>query len=364
MTAVQLAKAEVVISGQTIPVQFNPTSLQVEITNSVNQQGEAGGTNQVSTQSSAKMGLDLLFDTSASGEDVRVKTRPLRAAVRAPQDGGSGGGAAGGSSSNAGAAFTPPLVTFQWGTFTFAGIAESYRETLDFFSADGVPLRAQVAMSLKEQPGEFTALERPNPRGAASPSAFEVPAALGGGGAAGVAALGGDLRAARAIAGANGEASLRFSAGASLAVDAGVELREAVSFSGGGLSLGAGVGAGAGIGAGAGFGGGAGIGAAVGAGIGGAAGSGAALTAGTASGAAAAAASAGGAAAAAALPASTPALRFDARRLAPRAPARQLATDAGASFALDGRALPGGAAGLRSDVGNGRPLSSRLRFER
>lgn len=365
MSAVQLAKAEVVISGQTIPVQFNPTSLQVEITNSVNQQGEAGGTNQVSTQSSAKMGLDLLFDTSASGEDVRVKTRPLRAAVRAPQDGGSGGGAPGGSSSNAGAAFTPPLVTFQWGTFTFAGIAESYRETLDFFSADGVPLRAQVAMSLKEQPGEFTALERPNPRGAASPSAFEVPAALGGGGAAGVAALGGDLRAARAIAGANGEASLRFAAGASLAVDAGVELREAVSFSGGGgLSLGAGVGAGAGIGAGAGFGGGAGIGGVAGAGIGGAAGSGAGLTAGTASGAAAAAASAGGAAAAAALPASTPALRFDARRLAPRAPARQLATDAGASFALDGRALPGGAAGLRSDVGNGRPLSSRLRFER
>lgn len=353
MTAVQLAKAEVLISGQTIPVQFNPTSLQVEITNSVNQQGEAGGTNQVSTQSSAKMGLDLLFDTSASGEDVREKTRPLRAAVRAPQDGGSGGGAAGGGGSNAGAAFTPPLVTFQWGTFSFAGIAESYRETLDFFSADGVPLRAQVAMSLKEQPGEFTALERPNPRGAASPSAFEVPAALGGGGAAGVAALGGDLRAARAIAGANGEASLRFAAGASLAVDAGVELREAVSFSGGGgLSLGAGVGAGAGIGAGA------------GAGIGGAAGSGAGLTTGTASGATAAAASAGGAAAAAALRASTPALRFDARRLAPRAPARQLATDAGASFALDGRALPGGAAGLRSDVGNGRPLSSRLRFER
>lgn len=291
MSAVQLAKAEMIISGETIPVQFNPVSLQVEITNSINQQGEAGGTNQVSTQSSAKLGLDLLFDTSAVGEDVRSKTRPLRAAVRAPQDAPGGGG-------EAGAAFTPPLVTFQWGTFTFSGIAESYRETLDFFSADGVPLRAQIVMSLKEQPGEFTALERPNPRGAASTSAFEVPSALGGGGAAGVAGLGGDLRAARAIAGLNGEASLRFSAGASLSLNAGVQLREAVSFSGG-------------------------------AAIGGAA----------------------------------PALRFDARRLAPAAPARQLATDAGAGFAIDGRALPSSAAGLRSDVGQARPLSARLRFD-
>lgn len=295
MSAVQLAKAEIVISGETIPVQFNPVSLQVEITNSINQQGEAGGTNQVSTQSSAKLGLDLLFDTSAVGEDVRSKTRPLRAAVRAPQD-AQGGGAGGGG--EAGAAFTPPLVTFQWGTFTFSGIAESYRETLDFFSADGVPLRAQIAMSLKEQPGEFTPLERPNPRGASSTSAFEVSASLGGGGAAGVASLGGDLRAARAIAGLNGEASLRFSAGASLSLNAGVQLREAVSFSGG-------------------------------AAIGGA----------------------------------TPALRFDARRLAPAAPARQLATDAGAGFAIDGRALPNSAAGLRSDVGQGRPLSARLRFD-
>jgi hypothetical protein len=294
MSAVQLAKAEIVISGETIPVQFNPVSLQVEITNSINQQGEAGGTNQVSTQSSAKLGLDLLFDTSAVGEDVRSKTRPLRATVRAPQD-AQGGGAGGGE---AGAAFTPPLVTFQWGTFTFRGIAESYRETLDFFSADGVPLRAQIAMSLKEQPGEFTAVERPNPRGAASTSAFEVPSALGGGGAAGVAGLGGDLRAARAIAGLNGEAGLRFAAGASLSLNAGVQLREAVSFSGG-----------------------------------------------------------------AAIGAATPALRFDARRLAPAAPARQLATDAGAGFAIDGRALPNAAAGLRSDVGQGRPLSARLRFD-
>ena len=337
MSEVKLAKAEVVIDGQTIPVQFNPVSLQVEITNSINQQGEAGGTNQVSTQSSAKLGLDLLFDTSAQGEDVRGKTRPLRAAVRAPQDAKGSGSGSGGGGGDAGAAFVPPLVTFQWGTFMFAGIAESYRETLDFFSADGVPLRAQVAISLKEQPGEFTALERPNPRGAANTSAFEVPGSLGGGaglsGAVGVALAGGDLRAARSIASANGEASLRFSAGASLSVQGGVQLREAVSFAGGaagaGLSVGGGLGVGGGAGASAGF--------------------GAGLQVGTG--------------ASPPVRASAPALRFDARRLASAPPARQEATDTGAGFAIDGRALPVATAGLRSDVGQGRPLSSRLKFD-
>lgn len=319
-----LAKAELVINGQTIPVQFNPVSLQVEISNSASPQSGNGATTQVATQSSAKLGLDLLFDTTSTGEDVRNKTRALRATVRAPQEGG--GNASGGSSAAAGAAFVPPHVTFQWGTFIFAGIADSYRETLDYFSADGVPLRAQVALALKEAPNEFTALERPNPRGAASTSAFEVPAELQGlSGAAGVARQGGDLRAARAIAGANGEESLRFGSGKTLAVDTSVQLREAVGFVGGGGGGGAGGAGGIGIG----IGGSAGIGVDIGTG------------------------GAGGA----------PALRFDAGQLVAKLPARQLATDAGAGFAIDGRALPVGQAGLRSDVGLNQPLSARLRFD-
>jgi hypothetical protein len=282
----EIARAEVVIGdGQPIPVQFNPASLQVEITNSISQQGEAGATHQVSTQSSAKLGLDLLFDTTATGEDVRNRTRPLRAAVRAPTD--ASGGAA---PSDASAAFVPPRVTFQWGTFLFAGIAESFRETLDFFSSEGVPLRAQIAISLKEQPNEFTAFERP-----AGGQALETPAS------------GGDRRAARAIAGANGEASLRFASGGTLGVSSGGLL--------GGLSRGLGAGV------------------------------------------QQAFANLGGA------PRSAPSNRFDAQRLAPKpAPSAPLATDRGAGFGVDGRALPRAGSGLRSDVGQGRSLSSRLRF--
>jgi hypothetical protein len=35
-----------------------------------------------------------------------------------------------------------------WGTFRFVGVIKSFRETLDFFSADGVPVRSAVHVSL------------------------------------------------------------------------------------------------------------------------------------------------------------------------------------------------------------------------
>lgn len=315
-----LARATVTIgSNAPIEVQFNPVSLQVEITNSSSAGGSSGTTSQIATQSSAKLNLDLLFDSSATGEDVRNKTRHLRAAVRNPQ-GRNGGGEA--TSGPAGAAYVPPRVSFDWGTFTFAGVADSYRETLDFFSVDGVPLRAQVAMSLKEQPTEFAALERDNPRRTADAGAFEVPAALQGlSGAAGVARQGGDLRAARAIASANGEESLRFGSGKTLAVSAGVQLRPAVGFS---PSLGP---------------------------------SAATLSIGGQP------VNSIGGSGAPPRRTSDPALGFDARKLAIQPAARQLATDAGAGFAIDGRALPQSEAGLRSDVGLNRSLASRLRFD-
>lgn len=288
MTAPTVAKAKIVLRRggsvlDTVPVQFNPASLQVEISNSTSPQSGSGSTAQTATQTSAKLGLDLLFDTTHSGDDVRSITRRLRAAVRDPQ--------ASGDAPAAGAApYTPPSLRFEWGTFCFNGIADGYRETLDFFSAEGVPLRAQVAMSLKEQPGEFSATEADNPSAAAASrarsGAVELPGGGSGlGGASGLAAAGGDLRAARAIASANGEASLRFSAGATLAVSSGVQLQAAVGFAGG-----------------------------------------------------------------SATPAA-PALRFDVARLVSAAPSRALPTDAGASFGIDGRATAGTGPGLRADVG-------------
>src|SRR5262249_32459168 len=47
--------------------------------------------------------------------------------------------------------YLPPAVRFQWGSFHFDGIMDSMEESLEFFSSDGVPLRASVSLSLSQQ---------------------------------------------------------------------------------------------------------------------------------------------------------------------------------------------------------------------
>jgi hypothetical protein len=49
----------------------------------------------------------------------------------------------------------PPAVRFVWGTFQFDGLMESMEESLEFFSPDGVPLRASVSISLMKQSIQF-----------------------------------------------------------------------------------------------------------------------------------------------------------------------------------------------------------------
>jgi hypothetical protein len=44
---------------------------------------------------------------------------------------------------------------FQWGSFEFIGLVESYEETLDFFSKEGRPLRATVSLKMKEDRFQF-----------------------------------------------------------------------------------------------------------------------------------------------------------------------------------------------------------------
>jgi hypothetical protein len=170
-----------------------------------------------------------------------------------------------------------PIVLFEWGVFKFRGLIKMYKETIDFFSATGVPLRSTISLQLAEQkkkPGDppDQKSDKPPP-----PDTYDV---LKGAGtfAASVAAQGGNPGAARAIAALNGQASLRFGAGASLSVTGSVTLGPPVAFAsagvgiaagagfgvGAGASAGIGIGASAGIGANAGLGPGAGLGASAG----------------------------------------------------------------------------------------------------
>ena len=205
------------------PVHFNPASLQYTVSNK--EQGQGAKKKQHVSETSAQLSMELVFDTTDSGRDVRLDTGEIVKLL----------------SPDFKAKKTPRMVEFSWGTYSFTGVIEQYKETLDFFSADGVPLRASVSLTLTSKELSFADPERagasidgeltpepvvvtpPRTSGGQTPSPAEVANALG------------SPRAARAIAAANGAASLRFGAEAGLTLSAG-----------GGLSAGAGATFGAG----------------------------------------------------------------------------------------------------------------------
>jgi hypothetical protein len=133
------APSEVVDEDKTVEVQFNPESLKVTYSNTVSNDDQAGGSAiQHVTKSSTTLTVDLWFDaTRLTGvQDVREKTNQVKDFFTpVEQDGG----------------LAPPAVRFLWGSFLFEGVMSSLDETLEFFSAAGNPLRAQLSLSIVSQ---------------------------------------------------------------------------------------------------------------------------------------------------------------------------------------------------------------------
>jgi len=218
MNAVKLTKARLVPQGaDPIEVQFNPVSLVYEVSNSLDQQNRDATRRQIVTQSNARLSVELQFDSTPTGESVREQTLPIKRLLRPDE-----------ADTRARLDIVPPVVRFEWGTFLFSGLIESYRETLDFFSPEGVPLRAQVSLAMTQQ----TRATEPARTGGGRRTPASTPAVIGQctpqgvDGAAGVAgrlfgagmAAGQALGLARGIAAANGESSLRRSDQRALAV--------------------------------------------------------------------------------------------------------------------------------------------------
>ena len=121
-----------------LDVQFNPQTLKIVY--SVENKGgkQPGGSDkQFVGQGSSKLSVELLFDSTQSGDDVRWWTAKVAHFVGARRQSNSGANKR-----------TPPGASFEWGTFKFAGMVDSLQETLDFFSEEGVPLRATVALGM------------------------------------------------------------------------------------------------------------------------------------------------------------------------------------------------------------------------
>ncbi|MGH6904368.1 MAG: hypothetical protein ACREIR_16670, partial [Geminicoccaceae bacterium] len=137
-----------------LKVHFNPEKLELTIANAMEQNRNRRRREppQLVTESTAKLALELLFDTTDTGSDVRALTFQV-AQMMQPRPGPRQEGEQRG---------VPSIVVFEWGSFVFEGYIDSYKETLDFFAPEGVPLRSALNLSLTEQGKPFPP-PRPKP---------------------------------------------------------------------------------------------------------------------------------------------------------------------------------------------------------
>lgn len=135
--------------GKIVEVQFNPDSLKVSFSNQVlNPQG--GGSQKGTAgllfvgKGSTKLSLQLWFDVTRLAEDgpEKADVRKLTSQVTYFMTPGA---------KSEKDQYLPHPVQFSWGTFHFSGIIESIEETLDYWSPDGRPLRANMAVSMTQQ---------------------------------------------------------------------------------------------------------------------------------------------------------------------------------------------------------------------
>lgn len=163
-------RLQLLSGGKDVTVQFNPDSLKLAFANQIQNNnpsssgGSSGGTGSSSTAASSssadqangtsgrqfvgagttKLTVTLWFDANAGADGERVDdVRRLTQAViyfitpkKSEQDA---------------TKFLPPGVRFSWGSFLFDGLVDSIEETIEFFSPEGKPLRASIALGLSQQ---------------------------------------------------------------------------------------------------------------------------------------------------------------------------------------------------------------------
>jgi hypothetical protein len=249
-------QAEKVNGDRDVEVHFNPETLKLSYANETKGGDQpGGGAKQFVGSGTSKLSVELLFDTTKDGSDVRKETQRVAYFIQAQEQ------------RNPDNKRVPPGISFEWGSFIFRGIVDSMQESLEYFSEEGVPLRATVSLSLSRQDIEFLF-------GTARKAGGGAPGSGGATGAPGTAPLdparpgdsvqrmagrSGKSSDWKAIAAANGiDDPLRLSAGALLNMNVSAGAGAGVSV-GGGIASGAGISGGADVSGGAGLGGSAGV---------------------------------------------------------------------------------------------------------
>lgn len=132
-----LADADVPAVVEEITVIFNPSEIAI-------QKVAPWKTHAVSEESPEleftkgkphKLGMDLIIDTSAEGTSAEEPVQELQALVHV--DGGP--------------PHRPPVVRFSWGSAgEFSCVLERLDVTYTLFRPDGVPVRAEISITLNE----------------------------------------------------------------------------------------------------------------------------------------------------------------------------------------------------------------------
>ena len=121
--------------GQEIPLQFNPSSYSVEESNEYSEKklmGLNGIVNQFTGSKRSDLTLELLFDSTATGKDVRELIDPFKKIVEIDNT-----------------LHAPPPCRFVWEKFSYDGIVSAFKKEFTYFFSNGTPARVKVSLTLK-----------------------------------------------------------------------------------------------------------------------------------------------------------------------------------------------------------------------
>lgn len=117
-----------------IPVLFNPPEYAVELSNEfaeVEVPGLGSSLLQFVRGGAPTLTMDLFFDTTSAGTDVRLYTQLIVGLTDlTPQT------------------HAPPRLLFMWGTLAFPCVLERVSQRFVYFSPEGMPLRAELSVTL------------------------------------------------------------------------------------------------------------------------------------------------------------------------------------------------------------------------
>lgn len=118
-----------------ILLQFNPSHYSFEESNEFGEKklmGLKGNVHQFTGSKISDLKLDLMFDSTSLGGDVRDLIKPLDMIVNMDSD-----------------LHTPPACSFLWGSFRYDGIVSSIKKDFTYFYHDGIPARVKIVLTLK-----------------------------------------------------------------------------------------------------------------------------------------------------------------------------------------------------------------------